>query len=63
MHRTQYYAIMISAAAVVYAIIGFIAGWDGGYAIVGALIIGLLTILGRLVPIAEGTGRVRNRDR
>ena len=62
MTRNQYYSILIPAAGIVYLIIMFLLDWNGTAVVVGALIIGLITILGRFAPLGT-TGRVRDRNR
>ncbi len=62
MTRNQYYSILIPAAGIVYLIVMFLLDWNGTAVVVGALIIGLITILGRFVPLGT-TGRVRDRNR
>jgi hypothetical protein len=54
--RQQYYSILIPAAAIIYVIVMFLLDWDSTAVVVGALILGLLAVCGRLVPIGP-TGR------
>ena len=62
MTRTQYYSVLIPAAGIIYVIAMFLLDWNGTAVIVGALILALLAILGRLVPLPEGAPK-RDRDR
>lgn len=62
MVRSQYYSILLPAAGIIYVIAMFLLEWDGTAVVVGALILGLIAILGRMVPLGM-TGRSRDRNR
>ncbi len=62
MNRQQYYSVVLPVAGIVFVIAMFLLDWDGTGVVVGALILGLIAILGRLAPLGT-TGRVRDRNR
>ena len=62
MVRSQYYSILLPVAGIIYVIAMFLLDWNGTAVVVGALILGLIAILGRMVPLGT-TGRSRDRNR
>lgn len=62
MVRSQYYSILLPVAGIIYVIAMFLLDWDGTAVIVGALILAVIAILGRMVPLGT-TGRSRDRNR
>jgi hypothetical protein len=63
MNRQQYYSVLLPAAGIIYVIAMFLLDWDSTAVVVGALILGLVAILGRLIPLAPGVQpRERNRN-
>lgn len=64
MTRSQYYSVLMPAAGIIYVIAMFLLDWDGTAVVVGALVLGLMAVLGRLAPVPKGgTKRDRIRDR
>ena len=62
MVRSQYYSILLPVAGIIYVISMFLLDWNGTAVVVGALILAVIAILGRMVPLGT-TGRVRDRNR
>ena len=60
--RSQYYSMLLSVAGIVYVIVMFLLDWDGTAVVVGALILAVIAILGRMAPLGT-TGRTRDRNR
>lgn len=46
MNKGQYYQRVMPVAGIVYVIIMFLTGWNGTAVVVGALILGLIAVVG-----------------
>lgn len=60
--RSKYYSVLLPAAGIIFVIAMFLLDWNGTAVVIGALILGLIAVLGRMVPLGT-TGRIRDRNR
>lgn len=49
MNRTQYYSRLVPILGIVYVIINVLTGWNTTVVVVGALILGIVAIVGNWV--------------
>lgn len=64
MTRGRYFATVMPIAAIVYVIVLFAVGFDTLVTVIGALVLGLISMVGSLVLTGRtGPGRDRNRHR
>jgi hypothetical protein len=62
--RGRYFATVMPIAAIVYVIVLFAVGFDTKVTVIGALVLGLISMVGALVlPNRTAPGRDRNRRR
>jgi hypothetical protein len=56
-NRRQYWSIVYPVAALVYVAVMFLVDWDGTAVVVGAILLGIMALLARLVPLGPPPSR------